>query len=121
MASFIVPFYTYIYKNVQPNESASFLLLPNKYRLLGFCSYKFSYDFHHLNLTIGMTRCVIAILIKMFTKDEKLVQHQISVKSNSSNLSIDEKLIKGFSELHFCCGAEWDINLGFSLCMVCTS
>ena len=68
-----------------------------------------------------MIRCVAAILIKMFTNDEKLVQHQISVKSNSSNLSIDEKLIKGFSELHFCCGAEWDINLGFSLCMVCTS
>ena len=131
MASFIVPFYTYIYKNVQPNESASFLLLPNKYRLLGFCSYKFSYNFHHLNLTLGysdlyvylqyMIRCVTAILIKMFTNDEKLVQHQISVRSNSSNLSIVEKLIKGFSELHYCCGAEWDINLGFSLCVFCTS
>ena len=47
-----------------------------------------------------MIICVTAILIKMFTNDEKLVQHQISVRSNSSNLSIVEKLIKGFSELH---------------------
>ena len=127
MASFIVPFYIYIYKNVQPIESLSFFLLPNKYRLLEFCSYKFSYNFHHLNVISGYSdldehiiRCVTAIIIKMFTNDEKLVQHQISVRSNSSNLSIVEKPIKGFSELHHCCGAEWDINLGFSLCVVCT-
>ena len=130
VASFIIPFYTYIYKNVQPNESASFLLLPNKYRLLGFCSYKFSYNFHHLNLTLGYSDLYVfsiydkmcsSKLIRMFTNDEKLVQHQISVRSNSSNLSIVEKLIKGFSELHYCCGAEWDINPGFSLCVFCTS
>ena len=122
MASFIVPFYIYIYKNVQPIESSSFFLLPNKYRLLEFCSYKLSYHFHHLNLILGFSYLdVRAILNKMFTNDEKLVQHQISVRGNSSNLSIVEKLIKGFSELHYCCGAEWDINLGFSLCVFCTS
>ena len=55
VASFIVPFYIYIYKNEQPIESLSFFLLPNKYRLLEFCSYKLSYHFHHLNLILGFS------------------------------------------------------------------
>ena len=66
--------FLYIHIQKRTTKSASFLLLPNKYRLLGFCSYKFSYNFNYLNLTLGysdlyvffqyMIRCVAANLLE---------------------------------------------------------